>query len=73
MAATDGVGKALAIDLLPPEMKATGLGILGSFTGVASLFASLSAGFIWDHWGVSQCFYFSAAGAMLAAALLAFL
>lgn len=72
MAATDGVGKAMAVDLLPPEAKATGLGILGTFTGIASLFASLAAGFIWDHFGAAQSFYYSATGAIIASVMLVF-
>ncbi len=73
MAATDGVGKALPIDHLSYYAKATGLGVLGTFTGIASLFASIAAGFIWDHFGSSYTFYFAAAGAGLSAASLLFL
>ena len=70
MAATDGVGKAMAVDLLPTEAKATGLGLLGTFTGIASLVASVAAGFIWDQFGAAQSFYYSAAGAIIAAAMM---
>ncbi len=73
MAATDGVGKALAVDLLPKDMKATGLGLLGTFTGFATLIASISAGFIWDHFGAAFSFYYAATGALIAAALMIFL
>ena len=70
MAATDGVGKALAVDLIPPDRKATGLGIVGTFSGIATLFASTAAGFLWDQLGASSPFYFGAAGAFLGAILL---
>ncbi len=73
MAATDGVGKALAVDLLPKDMKATGLGLLGSFTGIASFAASIIAGGIWDYFGAANSFYYSAAGAILAAIMMIFL
>jgi MFS family permease len=72
MAATDGVGKAFAIDLLEPNQKATGLGVLGSFTGLASLIASVSAGYLWDHFGSSYTFYFAALAASLSAILIFF-
>ncbi len=72
MAATDGVSKALAIDLLPKEMKATGLGVLGTFTGLASLVASLAAGSIWDHFGSAASFYYAAIGALIAGAMMLF-
>ena len=72
MAATDGVGKAFAVDLLPQNMTATGLGVLGTCTGIASLFASIAAGFIWDHLGASATFYFSALVAASSALIILF-
>ncbi|MGZ3723552.1 MAG: MFS transporter [Bdellovibrionales bacterium] len=71
MAATDGVGKALAVDLVDSERKAAGLGMLGTVTGVTTLFASSVAGLLWDHFGSSTTFLFGAGGALLAAASLA--
>jgi MFS family permease len=70
MAATDGVGKAMAIDLVPKDLKATGIGVLGTVTGLATLFASTFAGFLWDHYGASSALIFGAIGACLSAILL---
>lgn len=72
MAATDGVGKAFAIDMLGSNQKATGLGVLGTFTGLASLIASITAGFLWDHFGSSSTFYFASLTALLSAVLIFF-
>jgi MFS family permease len=69
MAATDGVGKALAVDLIEPSRKATGLGALGAITGISTVIASTMAGVLWDHWDHLGSFYtllYGAAGAILA-------
>ncbi|WP_415063069.1 MFS transporter [Bdellovibrio sp.] len=73
MAATDGVGKAYAVDLIDPSLKATGLGVLGTATGLATIFASSVAGFIWDHFGASYTFIYGACGAALAILILSFI
>lgn len=67
MAATDGVGKAFAIDLLGDDKKATAVGYLGTVTGIATLIASTSAGALWDKFGSAATFTYAAAGALLAA------
>lgn len=67
MAATDGVGKALAVDLVDPSHKATGLGMLGTVTGISTVVASTVAGALWDNFGSSSTFIFGAVGAALAA------
>lgn len=72
MAATDGVGKAFAIDLLDENRKATAVGYLGTCTGIATLFASTTAGFLWDHYGSVATFSYGAVGALLACATLLF-
>lgn len=71
MGATDGVGKAYAVDLLPKEAKGAGLGWLGTVTGVASLFASLIAGWLWDKFGMQAAFHYGAALALVALLLIA--
>lgn len=70
MGATDGIGKALAVDLSPSEMKATSLGILGTVTGICTIFASTIAGLLWDHAGTSWTFIYGASGALIALFLL---
>lgn len=73
MGATDGVGKALAVDLAPKEFKATSIGILGTVTGACTIVASVLAGMIWDHFGSMWTFVFAAAGAALTIVILSFL
>lgn len=72
MAATDGVGKAIAVDLADQGKKATCLGLLGTVTGVGALIASLVAGMLWDSLGGHSAFLFGAAGAIAAAGVLFF-
>lgn len=69
MAATDGVGKALVIELVPKELKATGLGIMGTITGIATILASTIAGILWDHLGTSAPFIYGAGGAFISAVI----
>ena len=66
MGATDGVGKALAVDFSPKNLKATTLGILGTVSGIATVIASSVAGLLWDHFGSSFTFFYGAFGAFLA-------
>ena len=70
MAATDGISKAFALDLTNKDLKATTLGVLGTITGLSTLFASACAGYIWDHGGAFWTFAFGASGALLALILL---
>lgn len=65
MAATDGVGKALAIDLVDTKAKATAIGYLGTVTGIASLAASSLAGLFWSHYGSWTTFSYGALGAIV--------
>lgn len=69
MAATDGVGKALAIDLVPTKMRGRAVGTLGAVTGFATLAASLVAGVLWDHFGHSSTFVFGGIGALISVVL----
>jgi MFS family permease len=73
MAATDGVGKALAIDLVSSELRATSVGLQGTVTGLATLAASSIAGVLWDTVGPYAPFVFGAAGAVLSAGLFSLL
>lgn len=76
-AATDGVGKALAVDLVPGNIKASAVGLLGTVTGLATLAASVIAGLLWGGiggWrglGPWAAFAYGAAGALAGALLLA--
>jgi MFS family permease len=70
IAATDGVGKALAIDLVPASLRGTAVGVFGMVSGIATVVASVVAGVLWDKVGPYAPFVYGAVGALLAAGLL---
>ncbi|MFX1286218.1 MAG: MFS transporter [Promethearchaeota archaeon] len=47
-AATDGIQKAFVVDLLPQDLKGTGIGLLQSLMGFASIIGGTIAGFLYD-------------------------
>lgn len=51
------VGKALASDLVPQELRATGIGWYSATVGLFQLVASIVAGELWDHIGHVAVFY----------------
>jgi MFS family permease len=55
------VGKALAADLAPAELRASGIGWYSATVGVSGLIASLAAGLLWDHVGHASVFVYAAA------------
>jgi MFS family permease len=59
-AMTDGVLRAHASTLLPPALRTSGLGLLTTITGLASLFGSIAFGALWTwqgpHFAVT-CFF----------------
>ena len=59
------VGKALAADLVPSDLRASGVGWYSTTVGLMQLVASVVAGLLWDRIGHSAAFYF---GAIFAAA-----
>jgi MFS family permease len=66
MASTEGVGKALAVDLFDPDRKATAIGIIGMVTGLATILASTIGGLLWDYFGSVWTFWYAAIGALIA-------
>jgi MFS family permease len=60
------VGKAMAADLSPPQLRASGIGWYGAVVGASGLIASLAAGVLWDRVGHAAVFWwasgFAAAG-----------
>ena len=60
-------GKALAVDLAPPELRASGVGWYGATVGVTALIASTAAGLVWDHVGHSVVFGLGAIFALVGA------
>jgi MFS family permease len=69
-AATDGVGKALAVELVPTGIQASAVGLLGTVTGLTTLVASCVAGGLWSAVGPWATFAFGAGGAVVGAILL---
>ncbi|WP_024509050.1 MFS transporter [Bradyrhizobium sp. ARR65] len=59
------VGKALAADLVPESLRASGVGWYSTTVGLLQLFASVVAGLLWDRIGHESVFYY---GAIFAAA-----
>ena len=69
-AATDGVLMALASSMLPPDLRATGLALLTTGTGLARLLASALYGAAWTWLGVEPAlaiFTLSLVGALVIA------
>ena len=70
---SEGMLRALAIDLAPTHLRGTAIGAYFTFTGLALLPASIIAGLLWKHLGPPAPFYYGAATSLLAAILLAML
>jgi MFS family permease len=69
-ALTQPVLKALVIETVGENVRGRALGIYFFVTSVATLAASLITGGLWKHYGAAIPFYFSAAMALVAAAIL---
>jgi MFS family permease len=69
-ALTEPVLKALVVETVGHEIRGRALGVYAFATSVATLAASLITGLLWKQYGAGSPFYFSAALAMAAAALL---
>lgn len=65
------VGKSWAADLVPTELRATGLGVFSATVGLTTLFASILAGQLWVRVNPSVVFFYGAACAMVACFTLA--
>ena len=66
-------GKALAVDLAPPELRATGVGMYSSTIGLSALVAGAIAGGLWDRVGAAATFGWGAGCGAAGAILLAIL
>lgn len=69
-AATDGVGKAMIVELSPKNQKATAIGLFVGLSGVAALAASVLCGLLWETYGSVACFVFSAVLAVISGLLM---
>ena len=63
---TEGVEKALIVDVAPVDLRATAIGLHASLVGIGLLPASLFAGILWKLWGASWPFYFGGVMGILA-------
>jgi predicted MFS family arabinose efflux permease len=70
VALTDGIEKALIVDMIAPEQKASALGLHATLTGIALLPASLIAGYLFQFVGTSAPFFFSSIVAFVVTMLL---
>jgi MFS family permease len=59
------VGKALASDLVPEQMRASGIGWYNSTVGILQLVSSVVAGLLWDQISHAAVFYFGAVFAVV--------
>jgi len=69
-AIVETIQRALAADLAKAESTGTALGTLHTCTGVAIVFGSLIAGWLWEKVGAAACFFYGSAVALLAGMLL---
>ena len=69
IAFTDGVSKAYISNITPKERVGTAIGLYYTVTGVAVLFASLMAGWLWSAFGPAYTFYYGSVTALLACLL----
>lgn len=67
------VGKVLATDLVPPRLRASGIGWYSTTVGLLQLFASVVAGMLWDRVSHSSVFLFGAIFAIAGGIALIFL
>ena len=67
LAATDGVLRAYVADIVPSSGRATAIGTINALTGIATLPASVAAGYLWQHVGPAAPFYLGGALAAVSA------
>jgi MFS family permease len=60
IAVEDALEGAIAADLLPPEIRGLGYGVLGTVNGVGDLFSSVIVGMLWTQVGSAAGFGYAA-------------
>lgn len=63
-AATEGISKAWATNIVPKEQTATAIGFINGVSSIASLISSALAGLLWSTFSPEVPFYVSACGAV---------
>lgn len=56
-ALTDGVARALAAELSPPEYRAGAYGLVNATTGFGLMFAGIGGGYLWEHFGANYALF----------------
>ncbi len=67
---TEPAEKAWVAALMPENLRGTGMGLYHGAVGIAALPASIIFGFLWESFGAHVAFFFGAALAVLAVALI---
>ena len=70
MAAEETLESAIATDLLPPQVRGTGFGILAGTNGVGDLVSSIVVGFLWSRVSAEVAFGYGAAMSLVGTVLL---
>jgi MFS family permease len=70
MAFTDGISRALVVDLVPDNVRGKALGVHQALTGACVLIAGITAGILWDTVSPAAPFVVGAVGSLLAGVLL---
>jgi MFS family permease len=72
MALTDGIGRAVVLDMVPDHLRGRALGVTQAISGACVLVAGVSAGLLWDAVSPAAPFIVGGGAALLAWLLLAF-
>ncbi len=69
MGLTEGIQKAFLATIIPSDFKGTAFGMYATSVGLATLPASLTGGWLWDHVSPAATFYYGAIMATFSALL----
>ncbi len=70
MAMTEGVSKALVVDMVPEDKRGSAIGLYYTAVGLLALPSSIIAGLLWDNVGVSAPFILGSIAAFAAALMM---
>jgi MFS family permease len=70
IALTDGIGRALVVDLVDEDVRGKAIGVWQALYGASVLVAGITAGFLWDRISPRAPFFFGSAMALIAAVAL---
>ena len=70
IAVEDALEGAIAADLLPPEIRGLGYGVLGTVNGIGDLCSSIIVGLLWTHATSAAGFGYAAALSLAGAVII---